>query len=450
MAKNNTKSAEQLEIWQWNCRTFHKRAAALQNYIISAPIQPDVICLQEVGPKMVKLQGYYCLQDLNYPRVATLVSKSIAAKMEHIDSLEINHQIISLLPLKRGRARTVIVNLYSPPKDRNEDFAELLTEAVRIAGARDRLVVLGDFNAPNTTWGYPRDSPKGTRLEHAVSKLGLSLITLPTTPTRMGNSVSRDTFPDLTFTRNIKDTNWTNLEENLGSDHHIIGISLSTPKLRRVIGDVVITDWERFRRHSPPPDSVPESMGDWLEYIRSSHKQTSKRITRTAETPAVDRHLLHLWESRRSLLKRWKNQRLNRNLLRRIAALAEEANQYASKLATEGWIQFCSSLQDTLSTAKTWVILRNMLDPENSKSVTSKTLQRITNDFSGTDEELIQFLKNRYIGEDTNTTRSPINYTGVKNERLDAPITKEEVFAATQAAKKKYYPWCRPNYKRND
>ncbi|KAH7939766.1 hypothetical protein HPB52_017250 [Rhipicephalus sanguineus] len=83
--------------------------------------------------------------------------------------------------------------------------------------------------------GYPRDSPKGTRLEHAVSKQGLSLITLPTTPTR--------------------DTNWTNLEENLGSDHYIISISFSTPKLRRIIGDVVITDWERFRRRDPPSDS---------------------------------------------------------------------------------------------------------------------------------------------------------------------------------------------------
>ncbi|KAH8028716.1 hypothetical protein HPB51_018198 [Rhipicephalus microplus] len=138
----------------------------------------------------------------------------------------------------------------------------------------------------------------------------------------------------------------------LGSSKSAI-ITFTDDVLPRVIGDVVITDWKRYRRRDPSPYSVPESIGELSEYIISVHKQTSKRIARTAETSAVDRHLLHLWESRRRMLKRWKNQRLNRNLLRRIAALGEEANQYANKIATEVWIQLCSSLQDTLSTAKT-------------------------------------------------------------------------------------------------
>lgn len=71
---NSTQNSDHLEIWQWNCRTFHKRAAALQNYIHSALIPPDVICLQEVGNRPVKLQGYYTLYDPKYPRVAALVS----------------------------------------------------------------------------------------------------------------------------------------------------------------------------------------------------------------------------------------------------------------------------------------------------------------------------------------------------------------------------------------
>ncbi|KAH7961453.1 hypothetical protein HPB52_009073 [Rhipicephalus sanguineus] len=199
-------------------------------------------------------------QSPNYPRIATLVSKMIAAKAEYVESLKINHQIISLFPQKRGKPRTIIVNVYSPPRDKCDDFSERLAETFKVAGNKDRLLVLGAFNAPNTTWGYTKDSPKGRRLEHAASRLGLSLITLPTAPTRVGNSVSRDTFPDLTFTFNIKDASWNNLEENLGSDHYIISVSISTPKMRRVIGDATITDWTEFRKRDPPPDSVPDSI----------------------------------------------------------------------------------------------------------------------------------------------------------------------------------------------
>lgn len=127
-----------------------------------------------------------------------------------------------------------------------------------------------------------------------VYRLGLTLITLPTVPTRVGNSVSRDTFPDLTFTFNIKDASWTNLEENLGSDHYIISVSLSTPKLRRVIGDARITDWAEFRKRYTAPESVPESICAWSEYIKSVHANTTKKIARTIEAPAVS-HLLGLY-----------------------------------------------------------------------------------------------------------------------------------------------------------
>ncbi|KAH7951893.1 hypothetical protein HPB52_014845 [Rhipicephalus sanguineus] len=90
----------------------------------------------EIGPKPVKLQGYYALLNPDFPRVATLVSKSITAKADYLEGMPMNHQIISLLPQKRGKA-------------------------VTLAGSKDRLVALGDFNAPNTAWGYGRDSPKG-------------------------------------------------------------------------------------------------------------------------------------------------------------------------------------------------------------------------------------------------------------------------------------------------
>ncbi|KAH7982932.1 hypothetical protein HPB52_008116 [Rhipicephalus sanguineus] len=195
-------------------------------------------------------------ENADVSNTGALVTKSITATLDHYDRTDINHQIIDVLPQKRWRVRTKVLNIYSPPKNRHEDFTVLLNEAARAVGTRDQLVVVGDFNAPSTAWGYVRDSPKGVLLEHITSKLGFNLITLPTAPTRLGNSISRDTYPDLTFTLNIKKATWSNLDENLGSDHYILSTSIASPKLRRVAGDVVMTDWVTFRKR-PLPEQMP-------------------------------------------------------------------------------------------------------------------------------------------------------------------------------------------------
>ncbi|KAH6947429.1 hypothetical protein HPB50_018916 [Hyalomma asiaticum] len=112
----------------------------------------------------------------------------------------------------------------------------------------------------------------------------------------------------------------------------------------KIAGDVVMTDWVSFRKH-PLPENVPSDVNGWAAFIRETHKATSKKITHTVEAPV-----------------------------------------------------FCGSLCGTLETSQTWAILRAMLEPEKSKSATSRTLQRIVHDYPGTDEELIQALKERYVG----------------------------------------------------
>ncbi|KAL1467794.1 hypothetical protein MTO96_041920 [Rhipicephalus appendiculatus] len=134
-----------------------------------------------------------------------------------------------------------------------------------------------------------------------------------------------------------------------------------------------MTDWETFRKR-PLPEQIPSDVSGCVAFIRETHDANSKKIARTVEAPAVDRHLLHLWDSRRRLLETWKRQRLNRCLYMRIAALSEEVNEYATKLATDGWVQFCGSLRGTLGTSQTWAILRAMLEPDKFKSSMNRTL----------------------------------------------------------------------------
>lgn len=62
-----------------------------------------------------------------------------------------------------------------------------------------------------------------------ATDVGLHLITDPTFPTRIGTSVTRDTSPDLTFTKtsaNSRDAMWWNTGNDLGSDRYIAEVAV--------------------------------------------------------------------------------------------------------------------------------------------------------------------------------------------------------------------------------
>ncbi|KAG0444126.1 hypothetical protein HPB47_014147 [Ixodes persulcatus] len=56
----------------------------------------------------------------------------------------------------------------------------------------------------------------------AIDVHRLTLLNEPDQPTRIGNSVSRDTFLDLTLVRTHDECTWTNVAESTGLDHLII------------------------------------------------------------------------------------------------------------------------------------------------------------------------------------------------------------------------------------
>ncbi|KAG0418436.1 hypothetical protein HPB47_004864 [Ixodes persulcatus] len=134
----------------------------------------------------------------------------------------------------------------------------------------------------------------------------------------------------------------------------------------------------------------------WTERLVGDKNTYTETINLTTETPEVDRHLLRLWEARHGLIKRWKRQKLNRKLKKRIAAITVEALEYATQLARSNWNKKCTDLQGKLGTKNAWQFLRHLLDPSKSKRNTSQNLQKILRDFPGTNQDLLEQLKLRY------------------------------------------------------
>lgn len=93
----------------------------------------------------------------------------------------------------------------------------------------------------------------------------------------------------------------------------------------------------------------------------------------------MDPTLLHLCsEARHSLTRRWKRQRPNRKLCKKIDEIRKDAADYAASICKEHWLKLCDGIQGTLST-KTWLLLRHLIDPLTSNGESNSNIFRILN-----------------------------------------------------------------------
>ncbi|KAG0425265.1 hypothetical protein HPB47_027564 [Ixodes persulcatus] len=162
-------------------------------------------------------------------------------------------------------------------------------------------------------------------------------------------------------------------------------------KTSQRVGPARLTDWKKFRETTPT--SPIHAIEEWTAQMLEAAKKHTKELPLTLDCPAIDAHLLHLWEARRGLTKRWKKRRTNRKLRLRIAQITLETATYAIHLSQQNWSQFCTKLQGTLGTRRTWHLLGSLMGNKESRSATAYQLRRLIHNYQGTEEELLEELK---------------------------------------------------------
>lgn len=172
------------------------------------------------------------------------------------------------------------------------------------------------------------DIRKGNNLVAASSDLELTINSDPRFPTRLGNSVSRGTMPDLCFTKNAS-ARWSNLQENLGSDHSIIEIMLDIPHTPPKRYKYV--DWDLFREIRGNDETVYDNLGDLFAQVLKDIAKASKVITTERNVPCMDSRLAHLLEAKRFLLERWKTQRLNCRLRKKVSEINKPIEKHSNE-----------------------------------------------------------------------------------------------------------------------
>ncbi|KAG0424934.1 hypothetical protein HPB47_027859 [Ixodes persulcatus] len=98
-------------------------------------------------------------------RAATLVAKHISVKNHSFGQHgRIPHTLNEILRKKKTFPSLFVLNVYSAPSKKADDFKALFHDVIQVAQPRtNSLVVVGNFNAAHPTWGYVNENPKGRR-----------------------------------------------------------------------------------------------------------------------------------------------------------------------------------------------------------------------------------------------------------------------------------------------
>ncbi|XP_077530885.1 uncharacterized protein LOC144142925 [Haemaphysalis longicornis] len=286
------------------------------------------------------------------------------------------------------------------------------------------------------SWGYLKNNVKGRNLAQDATELDYILITDPAYPTRIGNSISRDTTPDLTFVKNDADAviKWRNTGDDLGSDHVIVEITVPVPgDQKNNVKKYTWIDWSEFRKIRNREEADVEEIDDideWTDKIARNVREATKEIETDVETEAMDSRLAHLIEAKKAIQDRWKKQRLNRRLRKKVAELNKEIENHCRVLSNQKWNEMCCAVDGQLHNGKAWNLLKHLMDETKTKSHQrdrlAKLLHREVTENGA--EAVTQKLRDRYVPTTPTVVHDP--YRGRSNERLDRDIEVEEVRTA--------------------
>ncbi|KAG0417941.1 hypothetical protein HPB47_005242, partial [Ixodes persulcatus] len=313
-------------------------------------------------------------------------------------SSKVEHSIVEIIPSGRLKCSIFILHIYNSPKDLKQRFAPLFSRAAGKAGGSP-LIVAGDFNAPHRAY--------------------LAF------PTRIGNSCSRDTTPDLTFVENVGAVYWHTLNEDLGSDHNILATRINVKS--KPLKEFTITDWDKFRESREERALIQDSSIDlerWPTQLKGDVKTATKTVQTDLEIDRMDSRLAYLLEAKKALLDRLKGQRLNRRLRKKIAELNRTIEDHCKSLTRQQRDEVCNSVDGQMRVGGKWNLLKHLH--------TSPTLTPIRARLSETEDAILDALTNRYLPIGTSSHADYPSYKGPPCLELNEPFTVNEISEVLQ------------------
>ncbi|KAH7944912.1 hypothetical protein HPB49_001730 [Dermacentor silvarum] len=187
-----------------------------------------------------------------------------------------------------------------------------------------------------------------------------------------------------------------------------------------------LPDWTKFRKAYTNSTSIAQqSYTIWSQDLVKALRKPEQKVPLSEATPAVDNHLLHLWEARRSLI-----QKHYRQLQIRIAELTQEAAEYAAQLADSNWVDRCNTAAKNKLNRSTWRLFFALNNPNQTRAKTQKHLQRAIHAYDGDTTKLVQALRDKYFCSIQDLRGSAYSYAILENAERDRPFQLHDLKAA--------------------
>ncbi|XP_077563803.1 uncharacterized protein LOC144179356 [Haemaphysalis longicornis] len=140
--------------------------------------------------------------------------------------------------------------------------------------------------------------------------------------------------------------------------------------------------------------------------------------------------LAHLIEAKRPIKERWKKQRWNRKLRKKVAELNRAIEKHSAFLKRQQWDEVCNRIHGSLHQGKAWSLIRHLLYETKTKSFQQNRKAQAMREAEKTlgRAELIEKLSAKYLPQ-TTAEQHP-GYAGTPNARLDRDISTAEVAKA--------------------
>ncbi|XP_040077636.1 uncharacterized protein LOC120849474 [Ixodes scapularis] len=156
-------------------------------------------------------------------------------------------------------------------------------------------------------------------------------------------------------------------------------------------------EWDQFRTIRSNQEGKPIcDIGEWAEQLKSNVGEVTKTLEGEDAPEIADSRLLQTWEAKQSMERRLRTQKWNRTLRRRLARHNKEIEDYSFKLCEQNWGNKCDQMEGEMNLARTWGMLRHLLDPENSKTQSGIRLAKARQAFDGGDDDFMQKLIENY------------------------------------------------------
>ncbi|KAG0417840.1 hypothetical protein HPB47_005321 [Ixodes persulcatus] len=163
---------------------------------------------------------------------------------------------------------------------------------------------------------------------------------------------------------------------NHSNDHEIVAQTIPLKGKQRPPRTFKYTNWDAFRHLNPTGDI--KNIEEWTSDLQRAVTQASRTIEPTDDTDGtMDSRLAHLIEAKQSIQARWRTQRQNRRLRKKITELNRKIESHCKKLSAQLWEDICSSADGQMHNGATWRLLRHWLDETKTKSFQHGRLEEI-------------------------------------------------------------------------